>query len=424
MRWNRYTGWVFAAAALVLLVIVWAMQRPDTLPGDQTLVTVGHGSFEIRVDTVGVLDAGRGFQVVSQVRGDRGKIIRLVEDGARVAAGDVLLSFEPSPFEADILRISGDLASRTAVTESMRQSLEVEKLQADKTVSNAQFELKQAKQEYARYLAYIADLANLKKKGHRVDNEIVQSQRKSEQMFTALQKLESDLARQEKEVVFKVAHAMSDLDKAQSEANTARETLNQSRQDLDKTVIRAPSRGFVVLHDLFLGNQKRKPRAGDTVFQGQPLLYLPDLTSMLVKSQLREEDLHKIKTGQMASIRVDAYPDVSFQGVIDNIGVLAVDAADSGSVGKHFQYTVSLKGTDERLRPGMTARVGVIADQVSQVLRVPVSALFQDDRQRFCYVLKGDKLEATPVKAGRSNEDLTEILAGLTAGQRVSLVKP
>lgn len=424
MKLSKKLRIVIILSTAFALIAAWVTLHQRELPGEQHLVTVGKGSFEIRVDTVGELDAGRGFQVISQVRGDRGKIIQLVEDGARVAAGDMLLRFEPSPFEADILRLSGELESRTAVVESMRQSLEVEKSQAENTVAHAQFELKLEKQDYQRYLAYITDLEGLKKQGHRIDNEIAQAQRKSEHMFTTVQKLESDLARQEKEVVFKVAHAMADLNKAQSEANTARETLEQARHDLARTQVRAPSAGFVVLHELFQGNQKRKPRAGDTVFQGQPLLYLPDLSSMLVKSQLREEDLHKIKTGQPASVRVDAYPDASFQGEVDNIGVLAVGTAESNSVGKHFQYSVKLKGTDERLRPGMTARISVIAEQVKDALRIPVAALFQDDQRRYCYVLSGDKLEALPVKVGRSNEDWAEILEGLATGQRVSLVKP
>jgi HlyD family secretion protein len=424
MNLTRKTSVAIGLITALAVIVAWAVLRQRELPGEQSLVAVEKGSFEIRVDTVGVLDAGRGFQVASQMRGDRGKIIQLVEDGARVAANDVLLRFEPSPFEADILRLTGELTSRTAVVESMGQSLEVEKSQAEKTVTHAQFELKLKKQDYQRYLAYISDLQGLKKKGHQVESEIIQAQRKAEQMFTELQKLESDLSRQEREVVFKVAHAMADLNKAQSEADTARDTLTQARADMARTEVRAPSAGFVVLNEWYQGNQKRKPRAGDTVFQGQPLLYLPDLSSMQVKSQLREEDLHKIKIGQIASVRVDAYPDASFQGVVDNIGVLAVDATESGNIGKHFQYTVKLKGTDERLRPGMTSRVNIISDRVKDALRIPVAALFQDDKQRYCYVRVAGKLELITVKVGRSNEDWVEILEGLAVGQQVSLLRP
>ena len=94
-----------------------------------------------------------------------------------------------------------------------------------------------------------------------------------------------------------------------------------------RAVVRAPLSGFVVLNEIFQGNQKRKPRAGDTVWQGQAPLYLPDLTSMIVKTQVREEDLQKIKKGLGATVRVDAYPDASFEGEVGTVGVLAIDTA-------------------------------------------------------------------------------------------------
>ena len=85
---------------------------------------------------------------------------------------------------------------------------------------------------------------------------------------------------------------------------------------------------------------------------------------------------------------------------------------------------MKLKGTDERLRPGMTARVSIISDHVKDVLRIPVAALFQDDKRRYCYVRVAGKLEVLPVKVGRSNEDWIEILEGLAVGQQVSLLRP
>ena len=72
----------------------------------------------------------------------------------------------------------------------------------------------------------------------------------------------------------------------------------------------------------------------------------------------------------------------------------------------------------------MTARVSIVSDQVKDVLRIPVAALFQDDKQRFCYVRMGGKLEVAQVKVGRINEDWVEIHEGLSIGQQVSLVRP
>jgi HlyD family secretion protein len=200
--------------------------------------------------------------------------------------------------------------------------------------------------------------------------------------------------------------------------------LAQAQDQLDKSTVRAPLGGFVVLNEIFQGNQKRKPRAGDTVWQGQAPVYLPDLSSMVVKTQLREEDLQKIKAGLPATVRIDAYPDVQFEGEVGSVGVLALDPAGTSMVGKHFQYTVSLKGSDPRLRPGMTARVSIVASSARDVLTVPLASLFSETAGKVCYVFNGQKFIPRLVRVGRMNEDVAEILEGLKEGERVALVRP
>ena len=413
-----------AVAGAALLATGSAALIQFEVPPERHLATVRKGSFEIQLQTVGVLDAARAYQAISALRGDRGKIIQIVEDGAKVEKGDVILRFDPTPFEADILRLSGELKSREAVVEYAQQNLEVEKSQADKVLNHAQFDLTTAKQEHARYLAYVADLEALEKKVHDMRSEIAQAQRKAEQILTQLQKAESDLARLQKEVVFKVAQAMAELNKANSEVATIRTALAQSRDELDKTTVHAPLGGFVVLNEIFQGNVRRKPRAGDTIWQGQATLYLPDLSSIIVKTQLREEDLQKIRTGLAATVRVDAYPDARFEGEVGSVGVLAIDSAGAAMVGKHFQYTVSLKGSDPRLRPGMTARVFIVADSARDVLTVPLAALFNESEGKTCYVYDGQKFVSRVVRVGRTNEDMAEILEGLREGEKVALVRP
>jgi HlyD family secretion protein len=414
---------VAIAGAAILASGGAALFRVDA-PADRQLATAQKGSFEIRLQTVGVLDASRSFQVVSALPGDKGKIIQIVDDGARVEKGDIILRFDPTPFEVDVRRFSGELRSREAVVEYAKQNLEVEKSQAEKVLNHAQFDLTTAKQEMARYLAYIGDLQGLRKNGHDVASEIGQASRKTEKVSTDLQKAEYDLARLQKEVVYKVGQATAELNKAESELATTRTALAQSQSELDKSTVRAPLSGFVVLSEIFQGNQKRKPRAGDTVWQGQAPLYLPDLSSMVVKTQVREEDLQKIRGGLAATVRVDAYPDAAFEGEVGSVGVLAIDPAGTSMVGKHFQYTVSLKSGDPRLRPGMTARVSIVASSARDVLTVPLAALFSESEGKVCFVYNGQKFIPRLVQVGRTNEDVAEILDGLKEGERVALVRP
>lgn len=421
---GRARSWLSAAALLGLALGTAALCSHRLPPSERQLATVHKDAFEVRVETLGVLDAARAFHVTSSLRGDRGKVAAVAADGARVDKGDVVVRFDATPFEADLVRLEGELRSREALVEYAKQNLEMEKSQVRKTLDNGEFDQRAAQQEHGRYRAYIDDLDALARKGYAVEGEIAQARRKEEQLVNLLRKAESELGRLQREAVHKVAQAAAELYKAENEANTTRTALAAVRTELAQTEVRAPMPGFVVLHERFDGQVKRRVRAGDTVWQGQPVLYLPDLSALVVKTQVREEDLHKLKPGLIATVRVDAYPDARFEAEVASVGVLAVESAAGGKGGKHFQLDVNLRGTDARLRPGMTARVSIVSERVRDALVVPIAALHYDGADPVCYVFDGATLAPRKVGVGRRGDDLVEIVSGLANGERVSLVRP
>ena len=380
-------------------------------------------SFDIRVDAVGTLDAARSFQVISAVRGDRAKIVQIAEDGAAVKPGEVLVRFDAAGFDADVQRLTGEVRAREALLDYARQGLEVQKSQVKKTLDNGEYDLIAARQEHERFRSYIDDLGALVRKGYAVEGEVSQAKRKEQILLTSLQKAETELGRLTQEATSSIAKAAAEVNKAQSELATSKAALATAREDLARTEVRAPTAGLVVLNEIFQGTVKRRPRAGDTLWQGQPVLYLPDLSALVIKTQVREEDLHKLSSGQLASVRIEAYPDTRFEAEVEAVGVLAVEAMGN-SAGRHFQVTLKLRGSDPRLRPGMTARISIVADRVRDALAVPVSALYYDGSQPTCYVFDGNILAARKVSIGRRGDDLVEITAGLTGGERVSLSHP
>jgi multidrug resistance efflux pump len=216
-------------------------------------VNVSRASFEVRVETLGVLDAARSTQVTSTVRGDRGKLVYIIDDGASVKAGDVLARFDATPFEADVLKLTGEVRAKEAMVDFARQNLEVEKSQVKKTLDNGEFDLIAARQEHTRFLAYIEDLKGLVKKGYAVEGEIAQAQRKEEQLRTAFNKADTELGRLQKEAMFSVAKAAAELNRAETEVATSRAALATAQRDLENSIIRAPTPGFVVLSEVFLG---------------------------------------------------------------------------------------------------------------------------------------------------------------------------
>jgi HlyD family secretion protein len=424
MKLDRARSWLSAGAALLLLAGGLTLCSHRAPIFDRQLASVKRGGFDVRVDTVGVLDAARAFQVTSQVRGARGKIIQVADDGAAVNPGDVLVRFDPSPFEADIQKLGGEVRAREALLEVARQALEMEKSQVHKTLDNGEYDQRAAQQELARYRAYIDDLKRLAAKGYAIEGEVAQARRKEEELVTRLQKADTELSRLSNEAVHSIAKAASEVNKAESELATSRAALKTAQEDLASTVIHAPSSGFVVLSEIFDANVKRKPRTGDTVWQGQSLLYLPDLSAMVVKTQVREEDLNKLKAGQRATVRLEAYPDLSFEAEVSSVGALAVETPGGTSAGKHFQLTLKLHQADPRMRPGMTARVSIVAESVRDTLVVPVTALYYEGGQTICYVFDGERPVARKVVVGRRGDDLLEIASGVREGERVSLARP
>ena len=413
-----------SAIVLVLILVITQFVLSRHSEPDLQLATASVASFDVNINTIGALDTERSHIVSSAIKGDKGKIIFLVDDGAIVKKGDDLVRFDPTQFENEILRLTGELKSREAVVEARKQVLAWEKSQAEGMIRNAEFDMQDAKREYSRYVSYVTDLEDLGKKGFHYPNEIIQGKKKAEQLHNKLHKGETTLDQVQKEAVFKIAAAAAELGKAENELETCRAALTDARNELDKSVVRAPFPGIVVHYEMFRDNIKRKPRVGDTVWQNQPLLYLPDISAMIVRTQVREVDLHKISKGQKTIIQVDAYPDVLFAGTVTAIGVLATDSLEGGRGEKYFQVTVAMSGEDVRLRPGMTARVYIHTDAVKNVLTVPTYAVFNEGGQKFCYVYQGGGLIKRDVKVGRQNEDVIEIVSGLSNGDRISLIKP
>lgn len=471
--------WVMGAALVALALFFSSYVTFGVSVTDLQLATARKGGFSIEVNSVGTLDAARSYTVSSEIKGNKGKIIHVAEDGEWVEQGDTLVRFDPSPFEEEALSLSGKVRVNKAVLDAARQSLEWEKSHVDREIRVAELNLMTAKlelsklingdgplqlaqlkgdmeemrQKHTKHENFVGDLKKLEEKGFSNPTEIslaIEKAAQLKEMFAVAKKkytsysvyilpsqiesakmsvkqAEIENAQTNKGGAFKIAKAAAGVEKARQDLFTAQEQLAKAQLELGKTTITAPFKGIVVLHETYRNNVKRKPRVGDTVWQNQPILYLPDISSFIVKTKIREVDLHKIQSGQKARIRVDAYPDVAFTGRVTSVGALAKSASgNSKDLGKekYFQLTISVDGSDTRLRPGMTARARVLSEKVEGALIVPLHALFSDGGRKYCYLSVGRRFEKTYVKVGRQNEDFAEILAGLNEGDALSLAEP
>ncbi len=468
---------VLAAVAGFMLVVGFQFSGTSEDDADIRRIQAVRKTFNVVVRSLGVLDAGQAHMVASTLKGSKGKIIYLIDDGAWVKKGDVLVKLDPTPFEEEIRELQGKSKRLAAALEAKKQLLAWEKNRVVKELSGAEFRIKKADLELLkyrngegplqliqyqdelkkfskkknRYLRYLEDLQQLQAQGYDNQGEMARAKqelREVEENFAAakrrvesyqnyvypsmIKKLEADIAQARVELeqikkgsVHRIAQAKSSVDEVKALLENCNRDLEVAKKKLVQTVVRAPSDGIVILYEAYRNGRKRKPRIGDMVLQNQPILYLPDISTMVVKTRVREIDLHKVTIGKSCVITVDAYPEKKLAGKIAFIGALASENSESSPGGKYFQMTVTLANPDSQLRPGMTARVNILAARVEDALSLPVYAIFEDRDGRYCYRCQHGGWEKVRLRVGRENEDFAEVLGGgLREGDWVLAVPP
>ena len=462
---------------VIAALFIFTRFEDEAQQKDSLLASVQKMDFAITLHTIGLLDAAQSHMISSAIQGTGTKIVFLVEDGTKVKEGDVLVRFDPSPFEKEVKQWQGEVESLQAAVQAAEQSVAYEQNQVQREVADAEYrfkvaglelkrlregdgpiklsqhkeELQKAALKLKQFESFLSDLDRLRDKGFDNPGEISRAQEEvvvyREKHAAAQKRLQNykdlvlpallESARAKKynaELMvaqigqggkYKVAKVAATLIQIKGKLRSAEVSLQQARKELEKTVIYAPFGGIVIHYETFREGRKRKPREGDSVIMNQPILYLPDISRMIVKTKVREVDLHKIELGQKGIVQVDAYPDTDLKGTLIFIGALA--AKNDSVVGqeKYFQVVFEVDENDNRLRPGMTARISIIADKVSQVLAVPVQAIFDEDGSSVAYVWKKyNGFETREVAVGRQNEDFAEILGGLSKGEKVSMIRP
>ena len=472
---------IIIVAILAVCVIVILAARPGRTPGglDNEPVlpaAVEKKTFDVKITESGVLDALRSVTLSSEIPSNNAKIIYLVPEGTQVAAGDVAVRFDPTPFQADVQKFQFQLNEAKAALKEVAEEAELEKIRAEKerkaaqhTVRLAELELEnvmkgdgpvtledmRAKSVQARVAAEEAaahrrDLDELYKEGFVNDEEKKKAQTAAEAADSgyalaqlrydaqrdyiypaAQEKAQAELAKARNEgdqlelsLKHQAAKMAASLQRADAAVQAAQESLRTASEQLEKTIIKAPIPGFVVYREAYLSGEKRKPRIGDSVWLNQGIMTLPDISTMVVESKVREVDIHKLKVGQEVQVTVDAYPEPAHTGIVDLIGTLASADPETKSAAKYFSLRIILNGTDARLRPGMSTRVDVLVEQVRDKLTVPVNAVFREGQRTFCYVWDGSRARQCEVKTGPSDNFCIVIESGLKKGEKVCLRRP
>ena len=140
-----------------------------------------------------------------------------------------------------------------------------------------------------------------------------------------------------------------------------------------------------------------------------------------ITAHINQSDVTHVKVGQAVTVDIEAVSGLSLTGHVDRIAPLAT--IKNGVKG--FSTRIRLKNAEDKVRPGMTANLTIPLISVSNVLTVPLAAVFNDKGERFVYVKRGDAIfERQPIQVGLADYDFAEVTQGLQAGDVVALVPP
>jgi HlyD family secretion protein len=162
-------------------------------------------------------------------------------------------------------------------------------------------------------------------------------------------------------------------------------------------------------------------KIGDQVAPGSPAFRLDDLSRLLVDVQVSEVDINRIKPGQDVTLLFDAILNREYKGKVDEVAL--VGTSNQGVV--EFVVTVELTDADAAVKPGMTAAVNIVVDQLADVPLVPNRAVRVQQGQRVVYVLKDGKLEPVEITLGASSDTVSQLLEGeISLGDLIVLNPP
>jgi RND family efflux transporter MFP subunit len=215
------------------------------------------------------------------------------------------------------------------------------------------------------------------------------------------------------------------LERERVEVSVAERQLAIRRQELDDTVIRAPFAGVVVTKDAQPGEMISPVSAGGG-FTRTGICTIVDMSSLEIEVDVNEAYINRVRPGQAVQATLDAYPDWR----IDARVITPVPTADRQKA--TVKVRIAFGELDPRILPDMGVKVSFLAEEIagegappaSPSAVVPENAVRADGEQSVAFVFADDRVERRAIRLGGRRGDRVEVVAGLSAGERVVVDGP
>ncbi len=331
-----------AVAALATGSWYWLQSRDGNGEVKYRLARVERGALAAVVVASGTLNAVTTVQVGSQISGQVKEIY--ADFNTAVKKDQVIARIDPATFELRVNQARADLDAAQGAVAVARSGLAAQHA------------------ELGRVKVTLADARrDMERKKALVDKKFI-SPAELDKAQVVLDTTREQLKAVEAQIQVSEAQVAS----ARAAVKQRGSLLRQAQVDLERTIIRAPVDGTVIL---------RNVDAGQTVAASlqAPVLFTiaRDLRDMQVEAAIDEADVGRLRVGMPASFAVDAFPRRSFSGEIRQIRKAPQNVQNVVS----YTVVISAANPDLALLPGMTANVRIAVETRAAALKVPNAAL-------------------------------------------------
>ena len=405
-------AWIIAGVvAVVILGVILLRGARSNSTASSTYETspVTRGQLTATVGATGSVRAQQSAVLAWQIAGTVEKVN--VQTGDQVSKNDVLSTLTQASLPQNVILAQADLVAAQKALNNLVYS--------DTARSQAAIDLKTAQDAYQKAYDYRQSLNGLTWlqtvnlvyiRGRQVP--VVKSYRGYVDAQTIL-KADNDLALKKAELddaqrtfdSLKAGTNPDDLAAAQAKVSAAQSILNLAH-------IQAPFSGTVT---------QATPLPGDQVAAGKLAFRVDDLSNLLVDVQVSEVDINSISPNQPVTLSFDAIPTKTYHGKVSQVS----QAGDVTSGAVNFVVTVQLTDADAHVKPGMTAAVTIVTNQLQDQLLIPNRAVRLLDGNHVVYILVKGKAQQVTVTLGPSSDTESVVLGGgLKEGDLVILNPP
>lgn len=395
-----------AASALVLVVIlifaVWVK------PTNEKTYKVKRGNLEVTVNCKGEIN-GEKYKEINipkkllneNLRVYQLKIMDVIPEGKVVKKGDYIAKLDESNYSNMMQEVMKNKEVSDADLKNSAIDSAVSLNSRRENINNALLDL--------QYNKIDLELSQFESPAY---------QRKSEMQY---KRAEMNLEKLRRDYQLEKNRARTRVARSKQRVDSYQERIDNYIEAIASTTITAPEDGIV----MFAKNRRTgKPLGKDAEIDiYRPLIAtLPDMSSVVSESYIREIDISKVQIGDSVRITVDALPDKIFWGKVINIANVGEDHRSFDM--KAFKIKIRLNSGDDEMKPGMSANNDIIVASHSNKLIVPLKAIFTKNKKQMVYVKSGGGAVEQEVVVAGLNDEFAAINDVLKEGDTILLYQP